>query len=359
MLCDTHRRHGFDLQYERISAEWDKYEAAQEANRVKEEAERVRKEKLERKADRERLARGRIEQEKIFLMAVEELRATVYRLEEDGRGYQDLESPDELKGTQPPQEDKGRHSNTDFLVSKLHLVWMRIALQSFEEIYEKMRNEHRQAGEEEAQAEAEEKEAEEKGAEEKGPEEKEAEERDAREQKAQEDAAREKEAQEKAAKAEAEREKAEVKAKMEKEAREKARRERERLAEQRSQEVAERAREAQQEAARERLARQAMEDEEASDAGAAEEGVIGRMTPELEEKFKLFQRFLIWNEKESQKAGRKEDDRVSACKHCKWWWPQIDEPEDCEFCGIYCPHFTLRCPDCYIRACVPCKLKLT
>jgi len=300
------------------------------------QAERVRKEKLAKKAIRERVARERAERERSLLEELEKMRGQVQcteRLCEHERARRAREatvnkpsSLDKINEAQKPQGFTSRHDAIDLEHLEQYLEQVRRNLQNSERLYEEMRNRHKQASEEEARADAAEK--------------------------AEEEAARKSEAREQASKAEAAREKAQEKAKMENEAREKATREKERLAEQRSQEAAKRAREAQEEAARERLARQARADKEAREAMAAEEEARRRMTPGLEELYKLVQEFRKEMKKEFRKA------RGSDCTH-RTWWPRSYGTDDCEFCGRLCTRYTLRCPDCDARACVPCKIEQT
>lgn len=44
------------------------------------------------------------------------------------------------------------------------------------------------------------------------------------------------------------------------------------------------------------------------------------------------------------------------CTHRRWW-PRMYHVDSCQFCGRHCPIYTLRCPDCDARACVPCKIR--
>lgn len=82
------------------------------------------------------------------------------------------------------------------------------------------------------------------------------------------------------------------------------------------------------------------------------------MMAEMEEMLRVLREFGIRNEKESGNCGRKKGARVSGCTH-RMWWPRSYGTDDCEFCGRLCTRYTLRCPDCYARACVPCKIEQT
>ncbi|PGH26650.1 hypothetical protein AJ80_01595 [Polytolypa hystricis UAMH7299] len=44
------------------------------------------------------------------------------------------------------------------------------------------------------------------------------------------------------------------------------------------------------------------------------------------------------------------------CRHRRWW-PRVYGVDSCEYCGRHCPIYTLKCPDCDARACVPCKIR--
>jgi len=159
---------------------------------------------------------------------------------------------------------------------------------------------------------------------------------------------------------------AEEAAKREKEAQQKAAREREESAERRSQAAAKRAREAQEQAARERLARQSMAEQAAQKAKEAEEAILEAeaIRQAMAEIAERMSKLWVAYEKEFgckkawPRAGRKSDAQVPGCTH-RMWWPRRYGSEECHFCGRLCSLYTLRCPDCDVRACIPCKIEQT
>ncbi len=134
-------------------------------------------------------------------------------------------------------------------------------------------------------------------------------------------------------------------------------RKKEQEAEERSRLAAEKARQRQEEAARERLYRQQAE-EAAQRVAEAARKEQERLHQQLEEMERLICKFREmengqWG-KEPGMAHSKSTKRT--CYHDRWW-PRAYGASMCEFCEKDFPIYTLRCPDCEVRACVPCKMR--
>jgi hypothetical protein len=48
--------------------------------------------------------------------------------------------------------------------------------------------------------------------------------------------------------------------------------------------------------------------------------------------------------------------KTKGCGHGRWW-PRVYGLSACDFCDKEFPMYTLRCPQCDARACVPCKIR--